>query len=253
MRKSALTDVDLILDRALEFGCDGRFGLLIDELHVLVLVISFQLLALFNIASLLGVAEIFGDGFLHQHSNIGGADGFADAVDGSDDIRARIFGTQMHDVERNVAEVEDGGDAGASGDRTAILVPFNSHGGVADWSQLGFEVGILAFFQVAQVLQWTDEVGLVGRGLLETLASLVLRVVLQVLDVLQARWVLGGLFDGGFLRDTQNGARFGDASCAGDAADVLAAVFDDDADQVQGDEAELERGVGTGACEMNEC
>ena len=49
-------------------------------------------------------------------------------VDSSADVGSSILQTQTIDVERHVAKVEEGADAGAGGDGFAIFHPLNFHG-----------------------------------------------------------------------------------------------------------------------------
>lgn len=130
---------------------------------------------------------------------------------------------------------------------SAILVPLHFHGGIADRGELRLKVGVPSFLELSQVMEWADEMWLLGGAFFHTFAARIFRVILQLLDILQAVGVLAGAFDGSPGLDAQDSARFSYACSAGHATYVLAEVLHDDAEEIQGDETKSEDSVYSGA------
>jgi len=110
-------------------------------------------------------------------------------------------------------------------------------------------VHVLALLELAEIAKLTDELRRLVKLLIDALRALVAGVVLQQVDVLQTVRVLRRLLDGGALHYRQNSPGLGHPTGVAHAAHVLPGVVAHDAQQIQGNESELEDGCGAGTCE----
>ena len=109
------------------------------------------------------------------------------------------FRESVEDVQGDVAELVSGPESMSSADGHSVDVPFDSHFRIVDGFQAAFQVGVVSFLHVLQILERSGE-----NGPLQLLFRLLLgrpAVILQLSDFLQSLLVQGVQAESGFALD----------------------------------------------------
>lgn len=127
---------------------------------------------------------------LTVHTDHASSDGLANGVPCFAHVGTGIFRVSVEDVESDVSKIVGGFKFMPLRDGTSVSEPLDDHCRVVDGCQRSFEVSILAFRQVFNVLERSAEGRLLGDDLVLLGHALISRVVLEVLYLLQRALVL---------------------------------------------------------------
>lgn len=100
------------------------------------------------------------------HADHTSSNGLANGVPCFAHVSARIFRVSIKNIESDVSKIISGFKFMSLRNRTSVSEPFDDHCRIVDGCQCSFEMSILAFRQMFNILQWSAESGFLGDDLI---------------------------------------------------------------------------------------
>lgn len=171
-----------------------------------------------------------------------GCDGFTDGVSRAARVSSGVFGISVHDVEGDETETVGLDETRTSLDGCIVVEPLDFHRCVGHGNESTLEMGALSFLDL-HALQRTREYRRLGSRLLGNLVPVILRSVLQIVNLLETDFILGVRENLRGRAATESAADFVAADEVHSATGVSAGILGYKVNNVEGDVAEIVNGT----------